>query len=151
MPQPIRVLLIDDEEIFVQSLTKVLKRRGMVVESAGSGTLGLELLSRQDFDVVVLDVRMPGMDGLETLKAIRDRGESTPVLILSGHIELGQVSRALREGAAEILLKPCPVDVLTSAIENAYERKVFAEDVEKNGGEPGERNPGPQADRHGTK
>jgi len=79
MPQPIRVLLIDDEEIFVQSLTKVLKRRGMVVESAGSGTLGLELLSRQDFDVVVLDVRMPGMDGLETLKALRDRGASTPV------------------------------------------------------------------------
>jgi len=136
MSDPIRILLIDDEEIFVQSLTKVLKRRGMVVESAGNGALGLELLSQRDFDVVVLDLRMPGMDGVETLKAIRDRDTLTPVLILSGHIELGQVSQALREGAEEILLKPCPIDTLTSAIENAYERKVCARDVERTCGEP---------------
>ena len=130
MSDRIRVLLVDDETVFVESLTKVLSKRGMSLQSAQNGQIALELLTNDEYDVIVLDLRMPVMDGLATLKAIRDRDALTPVLLLTGHIDMKQVSEALRQGAAEVLLKPCPVDTLVSAIENAYERKGFARDVE---------------------
>jgi DNA-binding NtrC family response regulator len=109
MSNPIHVLLIDDEQIFVDSLTKVLRRRGMVVQSAPNGAAGLELLAREEVDAIVLDVRMPGMDGIATFKAIRERNSLTPVIFLSGHIDIKQVSQALKDGCAEVLLKPCPI------------------------------------------
>lgn len=129
MTSGIRVLLIDDEEVFIESLTKVLTKRGMSVQSASNGLRSLELLTEQGFDVIVLDMRMPGMDGLATLKAIRESDAQTPVLLLTGHIDLNQVSEALKAGAAEVLLKPCPIEDLVSAIENAHERKGFALEV----------------------
>lgn len=129
MSNGIRVLLIDDETVFVESLTKVLTRRGMNVQSASNGARSLELLTDDGFDVIVLDMRMPGMDGLATLRAIRDRDPLTPVILLTGHIDLKQVSEALKAGAAEVLLKPCPVQDLVSSIENAHERKGFALEV----------------------
>jgi DNA-binding NtrC family response regulator len=129
MSDSIRVLLIDDEQIFVDSLTKVLRRRDMVVQSASNGAEGLELLSKEQFDVIVLDVRMPGMDGIATFKAMQERDSTTPVIFLSGHIDIKQVSQALKDGCAEVLLKPCPINDLVSCIENAYERKCYAMDV----------------------
>ncbi len=129
MTSQIRVLMIDDETVFVNSLTKVLTRRGIGVQSAPDGHKGLALLTNEEFDVIVLDMRMPGMDGLATLKAIRERDALIPVILLTGHIDLKQVSDALKAGAAEVLLKPCPVENLVSSIENAYERKGFAAEV----------------------
>lgn len=129
MPETIRVLLIDDEQMFVQSLTKVLKRRGITVQSAQDGAVGVELFGQGEYDVVVLDMRMPGMDGLATFKAIREQDAATPVIFLSGHMDIHQVSQALKDGCAEILLKPCPVDQLVSSIEDAAERKHCLLDV----------------------
>lgn len=129
MAESIRVLLIDDEVLFTESLLKVLRRRGMAVRTAPDGPTGLELLSKEESDVIVLDVRMPGMDGLATFKAIRELDPVTPVIILSGNIDMKEVSEALRMGCDEILLKPCPLDTLVSSIENAYERKCFSMDV----------------------
>ncbi|MCX5874675.1 MAG: response regulator [Deltaproteobacteria bacterium] len=129
MTSQIRILMIDDETVFVNSLTKVLTRRGIGVQSAPDGNTGLALLTNEGFDVIVLDMRMPGMDGLATLKAIRERDTLTPVILLTGHIDLKQVSEALKAGAAEVLLKPCPVENLVSSIENAFERKGFAVEV----------------------
>ena len=107
----------------------MLTRRGIGVQSAPDGHKGLALLTNEEFDVIVLDMRMPGMDGLATLKAIRERDALIPVILLTGHIDLKQVSDALKAGAAEVLLKPCPVENLVSSIENAYERKGFAAEV----------------------
>jgi DNA-binding NtrC family response regulator len=129
MTSQIRILMIDDETVFVNSLTKVLTRRGIEVQSAPDGHTGLALLTNGGFDVIVLDMRMPGMDGLATLKEIRERDTLTPVILLTGHIDLKQVSEALKAGAAEVLLKPCPVENLVSSIENAFERKGFALEV----------------------
>ena len=129
MTNRIRILLIDDETVFVDSLTKVLTRRGISVQSAPDGHRAIQLLTNEGFDVIVLDLRMPGMDGLATLKAIRERDAAIPVILLTGHIDLKQVSEALKEGAAEVLLKPCPVENLVSSIENAHERKGFATEV----------------------
>jgi DNA-binding NtrC family response regulator len=129
MTSRIRVLLIDDETVFVDSLTKVLTRRGFRVQSAPDGLKALELLTNEIFDVLVLDMRMPVMDGIATLKAIRERDALIPVVVLTGNPNMKQLAEALKEGAADIVLKPCPVDMLVSCIENAYERKCCAIDV----------------------
>lgn len=122
MPDLRRVFLIDDEKIFVESLTKVLRNRQMGVQSTHSGQEALEILSTETFDVIVLDMKMPGMDGVTTLKAIRDKGIATPVIILTGHMDIERVTEVLKTGTTEFLLKPCPVETLVCAIENAHER-----------------------------
>ncbi|MFH0729143.1 MAG: response regulator [Pseudomonadota bacterium] len=122
-----RVFLIDDEKLFVESLTKVLRKREMAVRSTHSGADAIDILSTETFDVIVLDIKMPGMDGVATLKAIRDKGITTPVIILTGHMDIERVTEVLKTGAAELLLKPCPVETLVCAIENAHERMTTAE------------------------
>lgn len=123
----IRVLLVDDEAAYVESLAKVLIRRGFAAQTAGGGKPALALLAADTFDVVVLDLKMPGMDGVEVLEAIRAGGdELTQVLLLSGHADMERFTAALRAGAAHALLKPCPVDELCAAIEDAADRRAAA-------------------------
>jgi DNA-binding response OmpR family regulator len=127
MVSRIRVLLIDDEELYAESLAKVLTRRGMEVSTARDGKAGLDWLGDKRADVIVLDLKMPGMDGLATLQEIRKRDSMVPVIMLTGHIDLEKVTMALEGGVGDILLKPCPVDSLAAAIENAAERKAAAQ------------------------
>ena len=125
----IRVLLIDDERIFVESLTKVLKRRGMEVKAAFDGLSALKLLSHEEPDVIVLDLRMPGMDGLAVLEEIRAKDSLTPVILLTGHLDIDRVVQVMDKGVALVLLKPCPVETLVSAIENASESKAISKEI----------------------
>jgi len=126
MAEPIRILLVDDEEMFLQSIARVLKRKGLDVHTAPSGPAALKMLGQGRFDVIVLDVRMPEMDGLTALAEIRRLDPNLPVVVLSGHIQLEQVGKAVCGGACEVLLKPCPIETLITAIENACERKAIA-------------------------
>ena len=125
-----RVLLADDEQVYVESLAKVLRRRGFDVVAVLDGPAATRAISREEFDVVVLDLRMPGMDGLAVLEAIRSRDTLTPVLLLTGHADMDQAAKALKGGAVDVLMKPCPVETLVSAIEDASERKMFAKEVQ---------------------
>ena len=121
--------MIDDEALFVEKTAKLLRRRGMEVESAPDGEKGVKIFARSGCDVVILDVKMPGMDGLETFRAIREHDSLTPVIFLSGHMDIRQLPRALQGGNVEILLKPCLVETLVSCIEDACERKRCFLDV----------------------
>lgn len=103
----------------------------MVVRTALNGKEAVEILSREQFDVIVLDVRMPVMDGIAAMAEIRRRDSLTPVLFLSGHADLARIAEALRGGAVDYLLKPCEVEVLVSAIENACERKAIGLEIAK--------------------
>jgi DNA-binding NtrC family response regulator len=132
MAEPIRVCLIDDERIFVESLTKVLKKRGMEVQAAFDGLSALKLLSTNEPDVIVLDLRMPGMDGLAVLREIRARDSLTPVILLTGNLDIDRVVQIMDKGVAVVLLKPCPVETLVSAIENANESKAISKEVINN-------------------
>jgi DNA-binding NtrC family response regulator len=129
MAEKIRVLLADDEERFTHSLAKVLKNRNMEVLTARDGASALQLLSQSECDVVVLDLRMPGMDGLTAMAEIRKIKPLVPVILLSGHVDVESCTLACDGGAAEVLMKPCPIDTLATAIENACERKVIAEEM----------------------
>ena len=129
MTHRIRVLLTDDEERFAKSMAKVLRNRNMDVTTAADGAAALKFISESECDVVVLDLRMPGMDGITVLERICKLKPDLPVIMLSGNMDVDNCSLALCDGAVEVLLKPCQIDTLTTAIENAYERKLIEREV----------------------
>ncbi|MFO7652921.1 MAG: response regulator [Candidatus Krumholzibacteriia bacterium] len=122
-----RILLVDDEEVFVQNMQRLLTNRGYTVTTASSGEDALDRLSERAYDVVVLDLRMPGQGGLSTLKAIKRRFPLVEVLILTGHGAIDSALEAMRAGAYDYITKPCEVDDLTRKLENAREHKDGAE------------------------
>ena len=117
---PVRLLLVDDEEDLLDSLSRTLGRRGMLVSTAGSGLAALSLLDQQVFDVAVLDVRMPGMDGVELLEKIKARHPHTEVILLTGQPTLDLALSGLEKGAFDYLLKPQAVEALALTIVCAY-------------------------------
>ena len=133
MGEPIRVLAIDDEVDYLNSLKRVLSRRGFHVDTASGGKSALAILEKSQFDCVLLDLMMPGMDGLATLSELRRHDQLTPVLLLTGRGEIPSVLSALKGGSDGFLAKPCPVEELVSAIEDASERKALSRACESNG------------------
>ena len=119
-----RILLVDDEERFRTNLRKMLTVEGFEVGEAESGPKALEELALQAYDVILLDMRMPGMDGLTTLAAIKERHPGPEVIILTGHASVDTAAEIIRLGAAEYLLKPCPIEEVIAKIETAYDRKL---------------------------
>ena len=119
----IRILLVDDEKEFVETLAERLRTRGFYVTEAYSGDEALEILKEYNFDVTILDVQMPGMDGIEALGAIKKLKPLTEVLMLTGHGTIETAIEGMKIGAFDFLLKPCKMDVLLEKIKGACERK----------------------------
>ncbi len=117
---PVRLLLIDDEEEFLESIVPALKRRGMEVESATRGEDALDVLVEKNFDVVLLDFKMPGLDGLETLRRIKKLRPTCQVIIISGLPNVASVVESLREGAFDYLVKPQDMELLVRKIRRAF-------------------------------
>ena len=115
------VLVVDDEQDFVDTLVKRLERRGFNVTGVGGGKEALMLLGQKTFDVVILDVMMPGMDGIETLREIKLSWPKTQVILLSGHggEEMGMRGMAYR--AYAYLLKPVSLKVVVETAYMAFE------------------------------
>lgn len=122
-----KILLVDDEERFRTTLGKMLKAQGLEVTALGSGREALEELGEKDYDVVVLDMRMPDLDGIATLTEIKKIAPQIEVILLTGHASLDAAVEAMRLGGYDYLLKPCPVEDLLAKIESAYERKITRE------------------------
>jgi DNA-binding NtrC family response regulator len=122
-----KILLVDDEERFRTTLAKMLKAQGLEVTALGSGREALAELEKQPYDVMVLDMRMPEMDGIAALTEIKKIAPQTEVIILTGHASMDAAVEAMRLGGYDYLLKPCPVEDLLAKIESAYERKMTRE------------------------
>jgi DNA-binding NtrC family response regulator len=122
----IKVLLVDDEGGFTASLSRVLTRRGFDVEVSSDGLSGLARIVQGDFDVVVLDVKMPGMNGIQVLSEIGRLSLPTRVILLTGHFSLPDEEKTLKSGAFAYLLKPYPILKLVDLIENAATRQLSA-------------------------
>ncbi len=114
---PIRVLLVDDEAEFTEGLTKVLRRRGIDVKAASSAAQALSLISGCSFDLVILDVKMPGMGGLEALSEIKRIAPGTKVILMTGHLSPSEEEEGLRAGALAYLIKPYPIPDLVALIQ----------------------------------
>jgi len=119
----IRILLVDDEKEYVETLAERLRNRGFHVTEAFSGSEAVEKLKGYNFDVTVLDVKMPGMSGIETLDQIKKLKPLTEVLMLTGHGTIETAIEGMKKGAYDYLLKPCKMDLLLEKINGAYERK----------------------------
>ena len=123
---PVRVMLIDDEVAFLGPMKRVLERRNMDVMTAGSAEEGLALLKEKPVDVVVLDVRMPGMDGLEALSHIKKSFPGVDVILLSGHPSVEAAVAGIKLGANEYLKKPPGIEELVGAIRRLQENREKA-------------------------
>ena len=119
-----KVLLVDDEEEFVETLAERMRTRGMDVSTSNSGVNALQLVEDEDFDVVVLDLKMPGIDGLDALKRIKRRRPDIQVVLLTGYATVEKGVEAIKEGALEFLEKPVDLSSLTDAIHKAKATKM---------------------------
>lgn len=117
-----RVLLVDDEADFLESLGQRLSLRGLPVRTAASGTRALEIIDSERIDVVVLDVRMPGMDGIECLRRIKEGHPQIEVVMLTGHADLESSLEGMRFGFFDYLTKPVRLEMLVEKIQEAFKR-----------------------------
>ncbi len=122
-----KILLVDDEERFRTNLKRMLMAQGLPVADAAGGREALELAGREPFDVAVVDIRMPDMDGLETLAELKKINPGLEVIMLTGHASLDAAVEINKLGGYDYLLKPCPLEELLLKIEAAFEKKVERE------------------------
>ena len=119
-----RVLIVDDEELFSESLSSRLTIRDYDVTTSPSGKDALEILKRYNFDVIILDVAMPGMNGIETLREIKKIKPLTEVIKLTGNATVETAIEGMKLGAIDFLIKPCETEELVAKINKAYEKKA---------------------------
>ena len=118
------VLLVDDEKKFVETMAKRLIKRELNISKAYSGEEALtKLASDENIEVVILDVKMPGMDGEETLKEIKKRHPLIEVIMLTGHATIESGIEGMKLGAFDYLMKPCEMDTLLAKVDEAAIKK----------------------------
>ncbi|MDJ0763850.1 MAG: response regulator [Myxococcota bacterium] len=117
----IRVLIVDDEQEYATALAERLTMRNLDVATADSGESALAALEKRPVDVVVLDVMMPGMGGLDVLVEIKKHYPKVSVLLLSGHAEMQTAIKGMELGAYDYLVKPVNIDELIYKIEDAHQ------------------------------
>ena len=123
----IRMLLVDDEDDFRITLAERLKLRKIDVTDAGSGNEAIELVRQKSFDVAVIDVKMPGIDGIETLKQIKQIQPAMEIVMLTGHASIESGIKAMKLGAYNYIMKPCDIDELLIKTGDAYQHKLLKE------------------------
>jgi len=122
-----RVLLVDDEADFLDTLVKRMSKRKVLAHGVGSGEDAIAYLNQNEVDVVVLDVKMPGMDGIETLRAVKKKFPLTEVIMLTGHASMEVAIEGMELGAFDYLMKPVDFDDLLYKLEDAYKKKSIQE------------------------
>jgi len=125
---PIDILIVDDEKDFVEMLSLRLVDQGHRVRAAYTGEQGLAALEEAESDVVILDIRMPGMDGITTLKAIRTDHPVVEVILLTGHGTIDTAVEGLKSGAFDYVQKPANFDELLDKLTAARARKAEQEE-----------------------
>jgi DNA-binding NtrC family response regulator len=141
----ISLLLVDDEPDFLATLGRRLMARQFKVATAENGLAALESLAREAVDVVVLDVRMPGLSGIEAIREIKKIQPMVEIIMLTGHADLEASIQGIALGAFDYLLKPAAIDDLVYKIQDAFQAKTLREKKARGHGgapssEPG-RNP----------
>ena len=127
------VLIVDDDLALLEALPQALRLRmgGVTVETADSAAAALDLIADKEYDAIVTDIKMPGMDGLELLDEIRTRRPDTPTLVITGHGENDLVVHALRGGARDFIQKPIDRDYFVAALYRAIRERVSNRQVKE--------------------
>lgn len=124
----VRVLLVDDEQEFLEVLAERLETRGFEVRTSLNGDDALAKLNEREADVVILDVLMPGKDGIETLRDIKQLNPLIEVIMLTGHATIETAIHGLKLNAYDYLMKPTDTEALVSKITHAHRRKASQEE-----------------------
>ena len=114
--KPIRVLIVDDEDQFVEAVTERLRLRGLEADGATGGQEAMERLQESSYDVVLLDVKMPGLGGFEIIRKVKEEWPGMQVVLLTGHASTQDAEEGKRLGAFEYVMKPVNIDDLTGII-----------------------------------
>ena len=122
-----RLMLVDDEERFLQTTQKLLAKHGYDVITASGGLECLQKLQQELVHVVILDVKMPDLDGVETLKRIKQKFPLVEVIMLTGHATTDSAVEGMKSGATDYLVKPADVEVLIAKAEEAFKRRLDLE------------------------
>ncbi len=139
----VKLLILDDEKDFVESLAERLSLRDFKVKTAFNGEDALKIMEENEFDVIILDVQMPGMDGIEALKRIKETNQLAHVLMLTGHATVQTAIDGMKQGAYDYLMKPIETKELINKLMEAYSlveeqkeriRKAEIDNIMKNKG-----------------
>ncbi len=125
-----KVLLVDDETDFVEILLKRLRKRKLDVRAASSGQQALDMLAESPSDVVVLDVKMSDMDGIETLRRIKKISPGIEVIMLTGHADVEVAMQGMELGAFDYLMKPIDIDDLLYKLQDAFKKKSYLDNAQ---------------------
>ena len=123
--EALKVLFVDDERDFLETLMKRMKKRGVDVAGVGSGEEALDYLKNQAAEVVVLDVKMPGIGGINTLKEIKKIDPLMEVIMLTGHASIDAAIEGIGLGAFDYLMKPADFDELYYKLQDAFKRRTL--------------------------
>jgi len=128
-----RVLLVDDETEFTAALAERMEARGLKVDTASNGPDAIEMAGKQLYEAIVLDLLMPDMDGIETLKRLLAMNADLQVIMLTGHGSVQQGVQAVKEGAVDFLEKPADIETLMAKIEEAQAASIqlFEQNLDK--------------------
>jgi len=120
-----KILLVDDDAEFAKALAERMESRGLDVDTAESGTSALEQIEKSSYDAIILDLAMPGLDGIETLKRLLKRQPELQIILLTGHATLEKGIEAVKIGAADFLEKPADFKKLMEMIKKAKDQKML--------------------------
>ncbi|MBP8645052.1 MAG: response regulator [Syntrophobacteraceae bacterium] len=126
MPR-VKILLVDDEVTFANNMSKLLAKRGYEVAVVHTGEEALRKVEEDEVDVVILDLKMPGMGGLDTLKILKKRKPLIEVIILTGHGSVDSAVDGMHLGAFDYVTKPVYVEDLNEKVRQAHQRKMIQE------------------------
>jgi DNA-binding NtrC family response regulator len=125
---PEKVLIVDDDKDFLEVMSERLQSRGINVSTADRAEDALQRLDREVFDVIILDLQMPGLDGIDTLKQIKEKHEALQVIMLTGHATVEKGVEAIKLGATDFIEKPADIDSLNDKIKKAKKKKMLIMD-----------------------
>lgn len=120
-----KVLIVDDEEQFLKTFAERLKVRGLRIDTAGTGEEAIARAHGKKFDAIVLDLVMPGIGGIETLRRLREENPDLQIIILTGHATVDKSVEAMKGGAADFLEKPLDINKLMEKIGEAQRKRVL--------------------------
>jgi DNA-binding response OmpR family regulator len=123
-----KIMLVDDEERFLKTTQKMITKKGYDAITATSGEECLKKLEEELVHVVILDVKMPGMDGVETLKHIKQKFPIVEIIMLTGHATAESAVEGLKLGATDYLTKPANIEDLIAKAEEAFKKRVILEE-----------------------
>lgn len=120
-----KILIVDDEVVFTSNILKLLSKRGYDAVAVNDGESAIRITDEKEFDVIILDIKMPGMDGIATLKEIKKKGIAAEVVILTGHGTVEAGIEGMQLGAFDFIMKPVAINDLIEKISQAYQRKLI--------------------------